>query len=58
MSYVYVQNERNPPLYTVGFYKKNAVTGYVQFEPESDWDTKNQAAARVSYLNGGERFPK
>jgi len=43
--YVYIQTE--PSLYTVGF-----------FDPEGDWfsesdhESKEEAAARVHYLNG------
>jgi hypothetical protein len=35
-------------LFTVGFYKPDG-----KFEPESDHDSKQKAAARVHYLNGG-----
>lgn len=60
--YVYIMSENwkdeggvRHQLFTVGFYK-DTING-AQFEPESDWDTKDAAAARVSYLNGGKRFP-
>jgi hypothetical protein len=43
--YVYIQSE--PGLWTVGFYNPDG-----KFEPESDHDTTDSAAARVSYLNG------
>lgn len=35
-------------LWTVGFYKPDG-----KFEPESDHDNKDVAAARVHWLNGG-----
>lgn len=54
MSYVYIQTERNPALYTVGFYKPDIFNGGYKFEAESDHDTKEAAAARVHYLNGGQ----
>ena len=43
--YVYLNSE--PGLYTVGFYKPDG-----RWEAESDHDSKEEAAARVSYLNG------
>lgn len=45
-NWVYIQSE--PGLYTVGFYKPDG-----KFEAESDHATKEKAAARVHYLNGG-----
>jgi hypothetical protein len=55
MCYVYIQTERNPALYTVGFYKPNAeYLAEVVFEAESDWPDRKAAAARVHYLNGGD----
>lgn len=55
MSYVYIETERwtdedgvKRHLYTVGFYKPEG-----QFEAESDYDNKDEAAERVHYLNGG-----
>ncbi len=45
--YVYVR-AKGEQLWTVGFYDP---TG--KWIPESDWDNKEDAAARVSYLNGG-----
>lgn len=44
--YVYIKSEQN--LYTVGFYKPDG-----SWESESDWPTKEHAARRVSFLNGG-----
>ena len=51
--YVYIQSENAnecPPngLYTVGFYNPNLV-----WVPESDHTSKDAAAERVAYLNGG-----
>jgi hypothetical protein len=42
--YVYVQTE--PGLFTAGYYEDG------KFHPESDHDTKEEAAQRVSFLNG------
>ena len=44
--YVYIESE--PGLWTVGFYDP---TG--EWVPESDQESTEAAAARVSYLNGG-----
>ena len=44
--YVYIQSE--PGLWTVGFYSPDG-----QWLPESDHTTKESAAKRVHYLNGG-----
>jgi len=46
LSYVYRQSE--PGLWTVGFYKPDG-----EWLPESDHSSKEDAAARVHYLNGG-----
>jgi hypothetical protein len=47
--YVYIRTEFSPYcLYTVGFYDPDG-----RFIPESDHDTKEEAAKRVHYLNGG-----
>lgn len=54
MCYVYIQTERNPALYTVGFYKPDNINGGQKFEAESDWPDRKAAAARVHYLNGGD----
>ncbi len=44
--YVYIISEHN--LYTVGFYDPSG-----RFMPESDCGSKEAAAYRVHYLNGG-----
>lgn len=44
--YVYIKSEGN--LYTVGFYSPNG-----QWNPESDFEFKENAANRVNFLNGG-----
>ena len=49
--YVYIQSEtpaETPPhgLYTVGFYDPDG-----KWQPESDFNTREEAAARVAYLN-------
>ena len=46
MSYVYWQSE--PGLWTVGYYSPDG-----ERHPESDHSSKEDAAARVHYLNGG-----
>lgn len=45
-TWVYIQSE--PGLWTVGFYSPDG-----EWHSESDYPHKEQAAARVSYLNGG-----
>lgn len=50
MQYVYIQSE--PQLWTVGFYKPNG-----EWESDSDHSSKEDAAARVHYLNGGKDAP-
>jgi hypothetical protein len=45
--YVYLRTE--PMLWTVGFY-----TPAGEWIPESDWETKQEAASRVHYMNGGK----
>lgn len=45
--YVYIRSE--PGLWTVGFYKPNG-----DWESESDHSNREEAAARVHYLNGGK----
>jgi hypothetical protein len=44
--YTYIRSE--PQLWTVGFYGPNE-----KWNPESDWDSSEEAAKRVAYLNGG-----
>ena len=44
--YVYLVSE--PGLWTVGFYTPSG-----EWEPESDHKSREEAAARVHYLNGG-----
>jgi len=46
--YVYIKTE--PKLWTVGFYDPQG-----KFQPESDWDKRDDAAQRVAYLNGGNK---
>lgn len=48
MSYVYIKFQNG--CYTVGFFKPDG-----QFYSESDHASMDQAAARVHYLNGGEK---
>lgn len=43
--YVYVNSE--PGLFTVGFYDPSG-----KWHPESDWDSRDDAAKRVAWLNG------
>lgn len=43
--YVYIRTE--PNLWTVGFYNPDGT-----FEPESDYNSAEEAANRVAYLNG------
>jgi hypothetical protein len=45
--WVYIKSE--PRLWTVGFYSPDG-----SWNPESDWSTSKEAAARVHYLNGGK----
>jgi len=45
--YVYIESE--PGLWTVGFYNPSG-----GWEPESDHTSKNDAAERVAWLNGGQ----
>jgi DNA-directed RNA polymerase specialized sigma24 family protein len=45
--YVYIQSERNPDLWTVGFYTPGG-----EWIPESDHGNPEDAAERVYYLNG------
>lgn len=43
--YVYIRTE--PSLWTVGFYDPEG-----KFQPESDYNSTTEAAARVAFLNG------
>lgn len=45
--YVYIKSEQT--LWTVGFYSPDG-----KWNPESDHETKESAAKRVHYLNGGK----
>ena len=45
--YVYIKSE--PGLWTVGFYTPNG-----EWMPESDYNTSEEAAKRVAWLNGGK----
>lgn len=45
--YVYIKSESQ--LWTVGFYDPQG-----NWYPESDWESRKEAAARVHYLNGGK----
>ena len=46
-NYVYIRSESS--LWTVGFYRPDG-----KWEPESDHDTTDKAAARVNFLMGGK----
>jgi hypothetical protein len=48
--WLYLQSENGPDgyLYTVGFYDPRG-----KWQPESDHTSKDEAAKRVHYLNGG-----
>jgi len=48
--YVYIQSESG--LWTVGFYSPEG-----KWNPESDHPSKEEAASRVHWLNGGEIEP-
>jgi len=50
MSYVYIQTE--PRLWTVGFYAPDG-----SWHTDTDHGSKQEAAAQVRYLNGGELSP-
>jgi len=47
VTWVYIKSE--PRLFTVGFYKPDG-----KWEPESDYSSADNAAARVNYLNGAK----
>ncbi len=46
--YVYIKSE--PNLWTVGFYDPQG-----EWHPDSDHDSREKAAERVHYLNGGKQ---
>lgn len=48
MTWVYIESE--PRLYTVGFYDPSG-----RWQGDSDHLSREDAAARCHYLNGGER---
>ena len=48
--YVYIQSQYNPALFTVGHYDPDG-----RWIPESDHTDSEAAAARVNYLNGGNK---
>ena len=48
MGYVYIKTGLR--LWTVGFYCPDGT-----WEAESDWDNSEDAAARIHYLNGGDK---
>jgi len=45
--YVYIRSE--PNLFTVGFYSPSG-----EWHPESDYNSKEEAAKRVAWLNGSK----
>ena len=47
--WVYIQSEIGPDLFTVGFYTPSG-----DWQAESDYTDREQAARRVHYLNGGD----
>ena len=49
--YVYIRSE--PGVWTVGFYKPNG-----DFITESDYSSREEAAERVAWLNGGVKIIK
>jgi hypothetical protein len=48
--YVYIKSE--PGLWTVGFYKPDGNPFFSRWEPESDYNSSEEAAERVAWLNG------
>ncbi len=44
--YIYIEDE--PSLFVVGFYGPDG-----RWHAKSDWATRDEAAQRVNYLNGG-----
>ena len=58
--YIYVKAGLAATTWETGYYlTKYSHDGrpYIQFFPESVWDTPDEAAARVNYLNGGTGHP-
>lgn len=49
--YVYIESESNQ--FAVGFYDPSG-----NWHPESNCNTKSEAAKRVNYLNGGHKEPE
>ena len=49
--WIYIRSE--PGVFTVGFYSPDG-----KFHADSDWGSTAEAAARVHYLNGGEKEPE
>ncbi len=47
--YIYLDLMKDDGCYTVGYYNPDG-----HFQPESDHDTREDAAKRVHYLNGGK----
>ena len=45
--WVYFQSEALPRLWTVGFYDPEG-----EWNPDSDWDEREDAATRAAWLNG------
>ena len=46
--FIHSEHSADHDLYTVGFYDPSG-----EWQPESGWNTKEEAATRVHYLNGG-----
>ena len=47
--YILTEHDSEHSLYTVGFYDPSG-----KFVAENDYNTKDEAAERVHYLNGGK----
>lgn len=47
--YIHSEHSSDHDLYTVGFYGPDD-----KWNTDSDWNTKEDAAKRVHYLNGGK----
>ena len=52
---MYVYEKTGPDTWTVGHYRLKKDRAGWRWQPESDHRTSEKAAARVRYLNGGER---